>query len=883
MQYYNLMGKKQKKLFPFHRSCKRDMSRVAKLAQEKNQHSQQVQDSEDSESRRCDRNLLEKKRRDKFNGLIDELASCLADRCHTKRSTEKSSILKLTSEYFLEQEKLAAEKAANELIRNVKPPFVTDDEFDFVYLESMDMVVFALDQTGKVVYISDNALSTLGYIPVHILQRDVFEFIDARNQFTFQGMLSVLKDSSDICPSGESNITRFEPFWCQFRRGPFGQGDGFETICCFGAIVRNLLSRENDENFEEVSESLIILARPLNVPVEKTLLKADGRQTKFTSTLNMEAKYDYLDKRVAAVLGFFPSELSGSSLYEFCHVDDLDDLVKYHKVLLLTGRITTSYYRHMTKGQSWVWLRSRYHLSYSDWTSKPQAVTCLTWVVPFREVCAKQAEVLSRDKESFAQILNGTNGIDGKSASSQSSMNLPAVASPCSENEAGEMIQAQLRSKRTSAQESTRSTTSESPVARTPGPEETQSNCALLIPSSTDMDDNQPIDFQESFQFLRSLDLPMDLTGAQQSLHRFLLETYVQVMNSFNKQVEELSAIQKQIKIQGEIRDLVERLEKERSSNDVGSEYTTTKEMLLKFEEMRRVCLGTEAVKPASESAAICSQRLQEIVVQNRPEELESSITSETNQQMTKEIVEQNHSPMQVEESNSTQTRPDIFFNQERWLQTQAQQAQIQQQALLDNRFQELEYAVTSEENQHMTNEVEGPRKSPMQLAEPKSTPTQPNIFFNQEGWLQTQARQAHPEPDISFNQERQWFQTQTQQVQLQRQAFLAQQMINSQYLPQEQLMLFQQPHLLVQQLHQKQLEAEAPQTSQRQQQQQLEHCPSSTAGSVSLLINSPNAVSQQGTSSVHSGMTSELSLTSISQQDSPHSPNDCLYDYQWF
>ena len=188
------------------------MSREAKLAQEKIQHSQRVQDSEDPESKRCDRNLLEKKRRDKFKGLFDELASCLADRCHTKRSTEKSSILKLTGEYFLEQEKLAAEKAANESIRNVKPPFVTDDEFDFVYLESMNMVVFALDQTGKVVYISDNALSTLGYLPAHILQRGMFEFIDAQNHFSFHGMLSVLKENSNINPSGESNMTRFKPF-----------------------------------------------------------------------------------------------------------------------------------------------------------------------------------------------------------------------------------------------------------------------------------------------------------------------------------------------------------------------------------------------------------------------------------------------------------------------------------------------------------------------------------------------------------------------------------------------------------------------------------------------------------------------------------------------
>lgn len=830
------------------------MSREARLAQEEIQHSKRVQDNEDFESKRCDRNLLEKKRRDKFNGIIDELASYLADRCHTKRSTEKSSILKLTGEYFLEQEKLAAEKAANELIRNVKPAFVTDDEFNFVYLESMNMMVFALDQTGKVVFISDNGLSTLGYLLAHILKRAVFEFIDAQNHCTFQGMLSVLKDSSSTCPSGQNNMIRFEPFLCQFRRGPLGRGNGFETICCFGAIVRNLL-REDNENFDGVSASLIMLARPLNVPVEKTLLNADGPQTKFTSTLNMEAKYDYLDKRVAAVLGFFPSELRGTSLYEFCHVDDLDDLVEYHKVLLLTGRITTSYYRHMTKGQSWVWLRSRYHLCYSNWTSKPQAVTCLTWLVPFREVCANQAEILSRDKESFAQILNG---IHGKSISSNGSMNVPALGFLGWENEIGEKIQFSSPMRRASAQGPTHESS-----------EETQSNYTF----STDMDDNQPTDFQESLQFLKSLNLPMDLTDAQQSLHRFLLEKYTQVTKAVNKQVEELSTIQKQIKIQGEIRDLIERLEKDRSANDVGNEYVTTKEMLSKFEEMRRVCSGTQAVKATSESTAICSKRLQEIEVQSHRKGLESAVSSETNHQITEERVQQNHSPIQVEESYTTQPRPDIFFNQESWLQTQAQQAQIQQQALLVSRSQECEYAVTSDENLHMTNAFERQQRynntTSIQLEPLKPAETQPGIIFNQERSLQTRAGQVQAESDISINQQRQWFQTQTQQVELQH-------MINSQNLPQDQLILFQQQH-------QKQLEVEARQTLQYQQQQQFERSPTLSASNVSLLRNHPNALSQQGTLSVQSDMTSELSLTSISQHDSPCNPNDCLYDYQWF
>lgn len=80
-------------------------------------------------------------------------------------------------------------------------------------------------------------------------------------------------------------------------------------------------------------------------------------------------------------------------------------------------------------------------------------------------------------------------------------------------------------------------------------------------------EDNQLIDMQESFQFLSSINFPSDLTIAQHTLHKFLEEKYVQVIETINKQSKELLTIQKQIRIQGELRDMLERLEKEKSAD----------------------------------------------------------------------------------------------------------------------------------------------------------------------------------------------------------------------------------------------------------------------------------------------------------------------------
>ena len=360
---------------------------------------------EDSEDTQYDRNKLERKRRNRFNILFDQLAACIADRCTTKKSTQKSQILRHTTEYFREQEILAAEKAAHEPFGSVKPAFITDDEFSLVFLESMLAFIFAMDERGNVIYVSDNVHASVGHFPDHILQRSVFEFIHAKDHLVFHALLLALSSDLNatltVSPSGGKGRTRlaqrFEPFSCHFCRG---SGSGFEAIHCVGTIIKTL----PNGNLES-SKCLLVIAKPLNrVPLNTTLLRSDGPQTEFSARLNMEAKYDYLDKRVASVLGYFPSELTGNSLFEYCHFEDLDVLVEYHKILLLTGTITTCYYRHLTKGQSWIWLQSRYHLSYSDWTSKPQAVTSLSWVVPYKEVTEKQGEILTRDREKFVHI-----------------------------------------------------------------------------------------------------------------------------------------------------------------------------------------------------------------------------------------------------------------------------------------------------------------------------------------------------------------------------------------------------------------------------------------------------------------------------------------------
>ena len=659
-----------------------EMSKTPTIGR-KNVQKSQLNDQESKDTSQTDRrNESERRRRNRFNGYIDELGGFIADRCTTKRSKEKSSILRLTIEYFREQE-TASKKALKHPFGNAKPAYITNDELSFAFIESACAFIFAVDLTGKIIYSSDNVFASIGHLPGHIINRSVFEIIQPKDQPIFQGMLSVLRSDSALTmvpiPSTTNGVPRIsqrlEPFLCQFCRGPRGGGDGFEFFYCFPAMIKNFSEEKNAK--PEFPDCIHIMAKPLNrVAFNTTLLRSDGPQREFTAMLNMAAKYDYVDKRVAFVLGYFPSELMGRSLYDFCHFEDLDVLVEYQNMLLLRGRITTCYYRHLTKGQSWIWLQSRHHISYSDWSSKPQAVTSLSWAVPYEEVCEKQKEILARDREKFALIQEGLESADGKSISSNDSskFSVADAAGVPRENNA-------KRRRRTD--DSSRSV-SVSSMEETPRSDDLKNN---NCEDNADLKENEMIEFE---RFLQTLDLSnASLSGAQQDLHRLLVEKHTRLLNDIHKQTKKLEVLQKQIQTQGEVHELIERLEEAKTTNQKELEIAIAKEILNKFEEIRRVSPGPQTeenrVATSEQSLASSSSRpLKEIGAVDSPHTNQRSPFILPREQMTENSVEKNRNCALTEEGESSfpPWQNDVFLH-DNWIQKQAEQVQLQQQGTL--------------------------------------------------------------------------------------------------------------------------------------------------------------------------------------------------------
>lgn len=50
------------------------------------------------------------------------------------------------------------------------------------------------------------------------------------------------------------------------------------------------------------------------------------------------------------------------------------------------GEGTSCYYRFLTKGQQWIWLQTRFYITYHQWNSKPEFVVCTHRIVSYTDV-----------------------------------------------------------------------------------------------------------------------------------------------------------------------------------------------------------------------------------------------------------------------------------------------------------------------------------------------------------------------------------------------------------------------------------------------------------------------------------------------------------------
>lgn len=538
------------------------------------------------------RNQNEKRRRDRFNNLVSELSVALPI---TGKKLSRNNVLKYAIEHFRQAKQLATNSAeinSRKLYGRWQPDFITSEEFRQTIFDGLNGIVLAVSETSKIFYVSSNVFSCLGYDCDQLLNNSILNLVHPDDQRMIYSLLTSIRRN---CADSSNNPPQL--FTCRFRSGPqsHGSNNSFEAFRCVGRSFRGVDHMEGNDC------CLVLLGRIATLPTVNNAVVLSDTETvsKFTTRLNKMWRFECVERSTTLVLGYYPFELLGACLYEYCHDEDLANLTEYHNMLPYSGVITTCCYRLLTKGQVWIWVRSRCHVSYSQLNSKPDSVICVTWPMKGTEFnMLKQEDVLERDRRLFSQILE-KNGEKQPSSSFNSGAQKCAVSSSSSlslstqdtqkNTELNHMTPSceempmKMITVRPGVQSHTMNNNSDflstTPDQCSQGLTGSQSvsgmwscdthvdSTAILMQSDGHYILNGSVDQSMDNEDVNSLlledyvEMPESLSHSQWAMHLHLRDQYKSLTESIRQQSEQISVIQRQLAIQKELSELSDELE----------------------------------------------------------------------------------------------------------------------------------------------------------------------------------------------------------------------------------------------------------------------------------------------------------------------------------
>ncbi|KAL9956026.1 hypothetical protein ACROYT_G037443 [Oculina patagonica] len=533
------------------------------------------------------RNQNEKRRRDRFNNLVSELSVVLPV---TGKKLSRNNVLKYTIEHFRQAKQLAANSEdinSTNRYGRWQPDFVTNEEFRQTMLDGLDCFVLAINEASNIFYVSSNVFSSQGFACNQLLNSSILNIVHPDDQRTIYSLLTSIRQNSP-----ESNSPP-QVFTCRFRFGPqiHKCDNSFAAFHCASKSFKVAGHKQED------CCSMVLLGRKLTLPTaNKAVVLSDTENvSKFTTRLNKMWRFECVERSTTLVLGYYPFELLGNCFYEYCHSEDLENLTEYHNMLPYSGVITTCCYRLLTKGQVWIWVRSRCHVSYSQLDSKPDSVICVTWPMKDTEFSTlNQEEVLERDRRLFSQILEkngeklpmsfksnaGKFPLSSSSLSStqdaQSNTELKHIMPPCEEMQMRMVTAHPGIMSHTLDNNSDLSSTSDQFSQGMAGSQsvpamwsiDTQvDSTAILAPSDGHYSVNESLVHPvqnvnvNSLLLEDSVEMPESLSFSQWALHLHLREQYIGLTESIRQQSEQITVIQRQLAIQKELSELSDELE----------------------------------------------------------------------------------------------------------------------------------------------------------------------------------------------------------------------------------------------------------------------------------------------------------------------------------
>ncbi|XP_041431955.1 clock circadian regulator L homeolog isoform X2 [Xenopus laevis] len=320
------------------------------------------------------------------------------------RRIDKSTVLQKSIDFLQKHKEISAQSDASEIRQDWKPTFLSNEEFTQLMLEALDGFFLAVMTDGNIIYVSESVTSLLEHLPSDLVDQSIFNFVPEGEHSEVYKILSTRMLESGSLSSEYLKTKNELEFCCHMLRGTADPKE--PSTYEFVKFIGNFKSLNNVPNSTHNGFDGA-LQRSLRPPYEervcfvatvrlatpqfiKEMCTVEESNEEFTSRHSLEWKFLFLDHRAPPIIGYLPFEVLGTSGYDYYHVDDLENLAKCHEHLMQYGKGKSCYYRFLTKGQQWIWLQTRYYITYHQWNSRPEFIVCTHTVVSYAEVGAER-------------------------------------------------------------------------------------------------------------------------------------------------------------------------------------------------------------------------------------------------------------------------------------------------------------------------------------------------------------------------------------------------------------------------------------------------------------------------------------------------------------
>uniref|UniRef100_A0A671VZG1 Basic helix-loop-helix ARNT like 2 n=1 Tax=Sparus aurata TaxID=8175 RepID=A0A671VZG1_SPAAU len=346
---------------------------------------------------------IEKRRRDKMNNLIDELAAMIPACQPMARKLDKLTVLR---------------KAVSHLKTLKGNPGPVHSECQ-VGVSAADgfLLVVSCDR-AKILFTSESVSKILHFSRLELTGQSLFDFIHHKDINKVKEQLASselyprqrlidaatgvqVQADSPVRPSHLTTGAR-RSFFCRMKHSRVAgkhedkpsllstskkkESYRYCTLHCTG-YMRSWPSSQLDSEGDTEKETsnltcLVTVCRLLPHASHQPSKDVNVKPAEFVTRCAIDGKFTFVDQRAATVIGYLPQEILGTSCYEYFHQDDLQQLAEKHRQALRSKeKIETPCYKFKTKYGVYVSLQSQWFSFTNPWTKEVEFIVSLNRVL----------------------------------------------------------------------------------------------------------------------------------------------------------------------------------------------------------------------------------------------------------------------------------------------------------------------------------------------------------------------------------------------------------------------------------------------------------------------------------------------------------------------